>query len=239
MNRSTLRMKLNKVICSIVAISTALAVCVGQFAYAANLDSDESNLVAVKEQLTSVESQISTLKTQIEELKSAKDSAHDMAEAARALGLPDSDYVITYAKEIYASKSREQSKAQESLNSLTAEQAKLKSEKQTLEEKISSKKVYVGQFKLTGYCPCYSCSEGWGYSTAMTGVRAQEGVTVAADTSKLPLGTRIYIEGVGERVVQDVGGAVKGNKIDIFVNNHSSCYNSAYNQSSAAVYILK
>lgn len=238
MNRSTLRMKLNKVICSIVAISTALAVCVGQFAYAANLDSDESNLVAVKEQLTSVESQISTLKSQIEELKSAKDSAHDMAEAARALGLPDSDYVIVYAKEIYASKSSEQAKAQENLNSLTAEQAKLKSEKQTLEEKISSKKVYVGQFKLTGYCPCYSCSEGWGSSTAI-GVRAQEGVTVAADTSKLPLGTRIYIEGVGERVVQDVGGAVKGNKIDIFVNNHSSCYNSAYNQSSAAVYILK
>lgn len=232
-------MKTNRVICGIVAISTAFVVSVGQIAYAANTGaSDEANLVAVKEQLTSVESQINTLKTKIADLESDKSSAHDMAEAARELGLPDDNYVITYAKEIYANKNSEQTEARKTLNSLTSEQAKLTSEKNKLEEELSSKKVYVGQFKLTGYCPCYSCSEGYGTSTA-SGARATEGVTVAADTRKLPLGTRIYIEGVGERVVQDVGGAIKGNRIDVYVNNHSSCYTPAYNQSSAAVYILK
>ena len=96
---------------------------------------------------------------------------------------------------------------------------------------------YIGDYKLTGYCPCYSCSEGYGSNTA-SGVRAQEGVTVAADKRKIPLGTKIYIEGVGERIVQDVGGAIKGNKLDIYVENHSNCYKPEYN-TTAKVYIIK
>ena len=95
---------------------------------------------------------------------------------------------------------------------------------------------YSGDYKLTGYCPCYKCSEGWGTKTA-SGAKATEGITVAADKRKLPLGTKIYIEGVGERIVQDIGGGVKGNRIDIFVNNHSSCYKDAYNRTTK-VYII-
>ena len=37
----------------------------------------------------------------------------------------------------------------------------------------------------------------------------------------LPFGTKVYIEGVGERIVQDRGGAVKGNVIDVYVSSHS------------------
>ena len=46
------------------------------------------------------------------------------------------------------------------------------------------------------------------------------GVTVAADPDVLPLGTRIYIDGIGERVVQDTGGAIKGRKIDLAMESH-------------------
>ena len=45
-------------------------------------------------------------------------------------------------------------------------------------------------------------------------------MTVAMNKS-IPFGTKVYIEGVGERVVQDRGGSIKGNKIDIFFDNHS------------------
>lgn len=36
----------------------------------------------------------------------------------------------------------------------------------------------------------------------------------------MPFGTKIYIDGVGERIVQDRGGAIKGNKIDLYFDSH-------------------
>lgn len=95
---------------------------------------------------------------------------------------------------------------------------------------------YAGNFRLTAYCPCYSCSEGWGTQTA-SGNRAKEGVTVAA-SKQFPLGTKLYIEGVGYRTVHDRGGAIKGSKIDVYVNSHSSCYTPAYN-TTTKVYIVQ
>ena len=97
---------------------------------------------------------------------------------------------------------------------------------------------YIGNFKLTGYCPCYKCSEGYGSNTA-TGVRAQEGVTIAVDPRIIPYGTKVYIENVGYRIAQDCGGAIKKQKIDIYVSNHKSCYKNEYNQKSAKVYIVE
>lgn len=98
--------------------------------------------------------------------------------------------------------------------------------------------VYLGEFKLTGYCPCYTCSGGWGTKTA-TGVRATEGITIAVDPKVIPYGTKVYIDGVGFRIAQDCGGAVKGNKIDVFVNAHKDCYKTEYNQKAAKVWIVE
>lgn len=40
---------------------------------------------------------------------------------------------------------------------------------------------------------------------------------IAVDPSVIPLGTRVYVEGYGEAIAGDTGGAIKGNKIDIHV----------------------
>ena len=82
--------------------------------------------------------------------------------------------------------------------------------------------TYAGAFSCTAYCSeeyAHICGEGHGITSS--GAKVQPGVTVAADTSVLPYGTVVYIEGVGLRVVQDTGGAVKGNKIDVAVNTHA------------------
>ena len=88
----------------------------------------------------------------------------------------------------------------------------------------------LGEFTVTAYCPCAECcgiysaehpaNVGAGYvQKTASGTTPQEGRTVAADTSVLPFGTVIVIDG-HEYTVEDRGGAVKGNSIDIFFNSH-------------------
>jgi 3D (Asp-Asp-Asp) domain-containing protein len=81
-------------------------------------------------------------------------------------------------------------------------------------------------FTATAYCPCKKCCGKWALNrpnglvyTASSAI-AEEGVTVAADWSILPAGTLIEIDGLGERIVQDRGGVITGNKIDLFFNIH-------------------
>lgn len=90
-------------------------------------------------------------------------------------------------------------------------------------EVIAANGRAIGQYKLTFYCPCSSCSGGWGSSTS-SGAKATEGRTIAVDPRVIPIGSRIFIEGFGDFIAEDVGGAIKGNRIDVFVNSHSRCY---------------
>ena len=78
--------------------------------------------------------------------------------------------------------------------------------------------VSLGVFRLTGYCPCRKCSEGWGRHTS-SGAIATSGRTVAVDKRVIPIGTRLMING-HEYVAEDVGGGVKGNHIDVFFDTH-------------------
>jgi 3D (Asp-Asp-Asp) domain-containing protein len=47
--------------------------------------------------------------------------------------------------------------------------------------------------------------------------------TVAVDPAVIPLGSRIYIGGVGERIAEDTGGAIVGNRLDIWEPTYSDC----------------
>ena len=77
----------------------------------------------------------------------------------------------------------------------------------------------IGTFKITGYCGCSSCC---GKTTGITasGTKATAGRTIAADTSKLPFGTKVVING-HTYTVEDRGGAIRGNRIDVFFSSHA------------------
>lgn len=90
-----------------------------------------------------------------------------------------------------------------------------------LETLKQNKVAYIGKYKITYYCACKQCC-GKDNGITASGAKVQEGVTVAADTSKLPFGTKIYIKGIGWRTVQDRGGSIKGNRLDIYVSSHNS-----------------
>lgn len=48
--------------------------------------------------------------------------------------------------------------------------------------------------------------------------------TISVDPNVIPLGTMVYIDGYGYAIAADTGGAVKGNKIDVYFNSLSECY---------------
>ena len=73
-------------------------------------------------------------------------------------------------------------------------------------------------YKITAYCSCSKCC-GKSNGITASGTRATAGRTVAA-SSKFALGTKLNING-HIYTVEDRGGAIKGNKIDIYVNSHS------------------
>lgn len=45
---------------------------------------------------------------------------------------------------------------------------------------------------------------------------------IAVDPRVIKLGTKVYVEGYGYAIAGDTGSAIKGNKIDVFMPNHSS-----------------
>ena len=47
---------------------------------------------------------------------------------------------------------------------------------------------------------------------------------IAVDPKVIPLGSKVWVEGYGVAIAGDIGGAIKGNKIDIFVKNKSAAY---------------
>lgn len=73
-------------------------------------------------------------------------------------------------------------------------------------------------YKITAYCSCSKCC-GKSNGITASGTKATAGRTVAA-SSKFALGTKLNING-HIYTVEDRGGAINGNKIDIFVNSHS------------------
>lgn len=88
---------------------------------------------------------------------------------------------------------------------------------------IKNNSTALGNYKLTFYCPCELCNGVAGAKTA-SGTTPTEGRTIAVDSSIIPLGSRVYIEGYGVFIAEDTGGAIKDNKIDVFVSSHDRAY---------------
>lgn len=94
------------------------------------------------------------------------------------------------------------------------------------EKNAGPKMSFVGTYQLTAYIATGNCTASGAYPTV--------GHTVACNS--LPLGTRIYIEGYGEYVVEDTGG-MGGGVIDVFVGSYGEAIN--FGRRSADVYIIE
>lgn len=81
--------------------------------------------------------------------------------------------------------------------------------------------IPVGEFKVTAFTAGYESTgktpDHPAYGITASGKRVKENHTIASDWDVLPPGTVVYIEDVGIRTVEDRGGKVKDNHIDLYI----------------------
>ena len=106
-----------------------------------------------------------------------------------------------------------------------------------LKTKKELKKEYIGKFRITFYCACRKCNGKWYGYPAKNGEPLKEGYTIAVDPNVIPLNS--YVEIYGRKFKAcDTGAAIKGNRIDIFIDDHEKCYELGVKE-NVEVYLLK
>lgn len=74
-------------------------------------------------------------------------------------------------------------------------------------------------YTVTAYCACEKCCGRWSGGPTASGKMPKPGITVAGPRS-IPFGTRVWIEGVGERVVQDRLARKYDGRFDLYFSSH-------------------
>ena len=111
---------------------------------------------------------------------------------------------------------------------MTEEEVQDDFENYYIQNTLLAKANKIEDVKVTHYCCCVKCcgkADGITYS----GVKATPGVTVAVDTSIIPLGADVLVD-YGDGVINyyradDTGSAIKGNKLDLCVSSHQEAIN--------------
>lgn len=89
----------------------------------------------------------------------------------------------------------------------------------------------LGMFELTAYCSCEQCCGQYALNRPIdefgnpivytaTGAVAKAGVTIAVDPNVIAYGTVVEING-HNYIAQDTGGAIVGNRIDVYFDDHN------------------
>lgn len=105
------------------------------------------------------------------------------------------------------------------VNKIVTVQKKTETSRSASKSRTSTTVINGETYKVTAYCSCSKCC---GKTTGRTasGTKATAGRTAAAP-AKFAFGTKLNIGGK-IYTVEDRGGAIKGNRIDIYVNSHSA-----------------
>ena len=111
---------------------------------------------------------------------------------------------------------------------MTEEEVREDFENYYIEQALLAKANKIEDVKVSHYCCCVKCcgkDDGITYS----GVKATPGVTVAVDTSIIPLGSDVLVD-YGDGIINyyradDTGSAIKGNKLDLCVSSHQDAIN--------------
>lgn len=178
------------------------------------------------------------IKSELDTAMNLRNTAHQLAECARTLGVEEDDFIILHAKDKWDEYNETVVALTEDYNkALKAEreaEAKRKAEEEAKKKAQENSLINKGTFRISFYTG--SPDEG-GCWTAI-GTRVSPWYTVAVDPSVIPLGTKLKIEGFsGTFVAQDTGSAIYGNRLDLAVSSKSEANNLGIQYRK--VYIVK
>ena len=108
-----------------------------------------------------------------------------------------------------------------------------------IEKKITEQKVvnikkrhvikHVSNQEMKGIKMQVGATAYYGDTITSTGVKPIVGRTIAVDPKVIPYGTKVYIPQLNKVfIAEDCGSAIKGNRIDIFMNSYDECMNWGY-----------
>lgn len=136
----------------------------------------------------------------------------------------DAEAMQTEIEELQYQNSRQAAQLQDKDYQIEILEIILKNQEQDASEPMATEPEYLGAFTVTHYCPCEICC-GKTDGITFTGTQATEGRTVAVDPDVIPLGSTVVIDGQ-EYIAEDIGGAIKGNRIDKYMNSHQEALNA-------------
>jgi N-acetylmuramoyl-L-alanine amidase len=90
----------------------------------------------------------------------------------------------------------------------------------------STSEKAVKEFTVTATAYTANCNGCSGITK--TGINLKQNPNlkvIAVDPSVIKLGTKVHVEGYGYAIAGDIGGAIKGNKIDVFIPTKSKALN--------------
>ncbi|QGU00832.1 Cell wall-binding protein [Candidatus Syntrophocurvum alkaliphilum] len=87
----------------------------------------------------------------------------------------------------------------------------------------------------TAYTDCHEENYPWGGYPSYIGLPLDRGI-VAVDPDVIPMETKLYIEGYGEGIAADQGGAIKGNRIDVFMWTKEEAYEWGIREVEVKIY---
>lgn len=128
----------------------------------------------------------------------------------------------------------------------SVQQTEITEPPETKPEKQESALVSLGKFKLTAYCGCRKCcgkyadnrpvdEDGNVIVTGSIGVRLYAGVSIAVDPRVIPYHTQVVING-HTYTAHDTGGNIKGNRIDVYFDNHDEAWDFGTQYAEVFVY---
>lgn len=180
-----------------------------------NINEIAENYSNITEEIITVQEEI-PFETITKDVSNGESTTNKVIQAGKN-GIKEVTYKVKYKDGVEIERIELSSKViKEPVNKIVQIQTKVTSRSLTRGSAVTT--ASSGRYKVTAYCSCAKCCGKTNGITA-SGTKAKANRTVAAP-STFAFGTQLVINGK-TYTVEDRGGAIQGNRIDVYMNSHS------------------